>query len=238
MAYSKQTIEKVIKKAYEVTAMYREKGLGGIKICLSKGNKKIGRVLNVSLMPILTCGNCKHCMGICYDIKACAMYSGVIPARVRNTILAKEYRDVYFNEIDKACKHRRKNKFFRWHVAGDILDYDYFERMVEIARKYPEFRFWTYTKMYEIVNEWCRKNGKHNLPKNLSIMFSEWKIQKEDGSFEIVPFDNPYGFPIFAVRFKGEAKPKGLHECPGNCDICKETGRGCPFGQSSYANEH
>lgn len=237
MAYKKETIKKVTQKAMELTNVYREKGLGAIKICISKGNKKIGKVLNVSLMPVLTCGNCKHCQNICYDIKACVQYVNVLDARVRNTVLAKYFRDVYFFEIRLACMRRRKNKYFRWHVAGDILDDDYFCKMVEIARDFPEFVFWTYTKMYHIVNEWCDRNGKENLPSNLSIMFSEWKIQKEDGTYEVVPFDNRYGFPVFAVRFKGEEKPD-MHRCPGNCDICKETRHGCPFGENSYADEH
>ncbi len=235
--YKPETIKKVIDNAVKLTAMYREKGLGAVKISISKGNRKIGRVLNVSLMPVMTCGNCKHCKEICYDIKACIQYKNVIDARVRNTILARHDRERYFAEIRKACKHRKKNLFFRWHVAGEILDAEYFEEMVHIAREFPKFRFWTYTKMYEIVNAWCDKNGKENLPSNLSIMFSEWKVQLEDGSYIVVPFPNPYNFPVFAVRFKGEEAPK-MHKCPGNCDICKETGRGCPYGESSYADEH
>ena len=229
MAYSKETIIKVMKKANEVTKMYREKGLGAINICISRGNKKIGYVLNVSLMPIMSCGNCKECQKLCYDIKACAMYSGVIPARVRNTILAMDYRDVYFSEIDKKCTRRKKNKMFRWHVAGDILDKDYLSRMCEIAIRHPDFRFWTYTKMYDLVNEYCDTHGgKSAIPENLTILFSEWRG---------VPMDNRYGFPEFTVRFKGEPAPD-LHCCPGNCDVCKATHRGCPYGESSYVDEH
>lgn len=228
MAYTKETILKVTRKAYEVTNMYREKGLGSVKICISKGNRKIGRVMNVSLMPILSCGNCKECSKLCYDIKACVQYNGVIPARVRNTLLAKENRDVYFAEIDKACSRRKVNKYFRWHVAGDILDFDYLENMIKIARNHPEFKFWTYTKMYGIVNEYCEKYGKENIPSNLTILFSEWRG---------MPLDNPFNFPIFTVRFKGEEAPK-MHCCPGNCDICKANGHGCPNGESSYVDEH
>lgn len=237
MAYKKETIVSITKKAAELTKIYRNKKSSEINICISKGNKKIGRVLNVSLMPIMTCGNCKHCQGICYDIKACVQYKNVLDARVRNTVLVKDHRDIYFNKIKEACKRRKTNKFFRWHVAGDILDYDYFCQMVDIAREFPEFIFWTYTKMYYIVNEWCDKNGRENLPKNLSIMYSEWKTVDENGNYVVVPFDNPYNFPVFAVRFKGEDAPK-MHRCPGNCDICKETKHGCPFGESSYADEH
>jgi len=237
--YKEESIKKMISKATETMTLYRQGKLGPLTICISRGNRKIGRVLNVSLMPVMTCGNCKHCKGICYDIKACLQYSGVIPARVRNTLLAREHREEYFRLIDQACTRRKRNKYFRWHVAGEILDLDYFARMVEIARKHPDFRFWTYTKMYELVNQYCDQNGgKSAIPENLSIMFSEWKIQTDDGRFVVIPFNNPYGFPVFAVRFHGEEEPKHLFRCPGNCDICKESHHGCPYGESSYADEH
>lgn len=238
MAYKIETIRNLMKKANEIRKDFENKLKSGeIYICISKGNKKIGRVMNVSLMPIQDCGrNCKYCLGICYDIKACCQYGNtVLPARIRNSVMARHYRDEFFAQIDRAISRRKKNKMFRWHVAGDILDYAYFCRMCQIAIDHPDFVFWTYTKMYWIVNQYIAENG--SLPKNLSVMFSEWKIENEDGTYSIVPFENPYNMPIFAVRFKGEAAPK-MHHCPGNCNICMEAGRGCPYGESSYADQH
>lgn len=239
MAYKKNTIVELMKKTRELMVNYQDMLENGetYKVVISKGNRKIGKVMNVSLMPIIACGKrCGLCMGICYDIKACVQYSNtVLPARVKNTVMAMRNRDEYFKQIDAAISRRRKNKMFRWHVAGDILDYDYFVRMCDIAAAHPDFTFWTYTKMYEVVNEYIYKNG--SLPENLSVMFSEWKIQNTDGTYTVVDFPNPYNMPVFAVRFKGEDAP-AMHRCPGNCDICKATGRGCPFGESSYADEH
>lgn len=239
MAYKFETIRNLMKKANELRKEFTKKLENGdvYKVAISKGNKKIGKVMNVSLMPIQDCGhNCKYCLGICYDIKACCQYSNtVLPARIRNSVMARLYRDEFFAQIDRAISRRKKNKMFRWHVAGDILDYNYFCRMCKIANDHPDFVFWTYTKMYWVVNRYIAENG--SLPENLSVMFSEWKVQNADGSYSVVPFDNPYNMPVFAVRFKGEAAPD-MHRCPGNCDICKATGRGCPFGESSYADEH
>lgn len=228
MPYKAETIRKVICLAKAEEKNLSSVPVENIKMCISTGNRKIGKVMNISLMPVLTCGNCKECKHLCYDIKACIQYPGtVINARMRNTVLVKRDREEFFKRIDSAIGRRKKNKFFRWHVAGDILDIDYFNRMVNIARNHPDFTFWTYTKMYDIVNRWIDENGA--LPGNLSVMFSEWRG---------MPMDNPHGMPEFRVVFKDDpVKPVG-HYCPGNCDICKELHRGCPVGETTYCNEH
>lgn len=230
--YTNATISKVLSTAREAGRVYDAMPIDKIKLCISSGNSKIGRVMNVSLMPVMTCGNCKECKYLCYDIKACAQYPHtVIDARMRNTVLLRRNRSEYFRRIDAAISCRRKNKYFRWHVAGDIVDVDYFDRMVKIARKHPDFIFWTYTKMYNVVNEWCswHVDKRGAIPSNLHIMFSEWRG---------MPMHNPYNFPEFRVVFKDDAvKPTG-HYCPGNCDVCKAAGRGCLAGETTYCNEH
>ena len=150
----------------------------------------------------------------------------VIDARMRNLTVLKKDRDDFFDRIDAAMSRRRKNKFFRWHVAGDIVDIDYFDRMVKNARRHPDFTIWTYTKMYHIVNAWLDENGP--LPENFHVMFSEWRG---------MPMDNPHGMPEFRVVFKDETAPAG-HYCPGNCDICKNLHKGCVVGETTYCMEH
>lgn len=227
MSFKNETIKKVVSNLKDAEKKYTNVSVDDIKMCISNGNQKIGRVMNVSLPPVLTCGNCKECMHYCYDIKACLQYSNtVIDARIRNLVILKKDRNEYFDRIDKKVSRRRKNKYFRWHVAGDIIDLDYFERMVKIAIDHPDFVFWTYTKMYHIVNEFIAAGG--IIPGNFHIMFSEWRG---------MPMENPYNMPEFRVVFKGETKPAG-HYCPGNCDVCKATNRGCIAGETTYCMEH
>lgn len=224
--YKKESIKKVVTGLKDLISRYMGKKADTIKMCISTGNKKIGRVMNVSLSPVLTCANCKECKYLCYDIKACLQYKNVRDARARNTALLKLNRDLYFDTIDKAISRRRVNKFFRWHVSGDILDYDYFVRMVEIARKHPDFVFWTYTKNYKVVNMFLDVD---TLPDNLHVMFSEWRG---------LEMQNPHNMPEFRVVFKDDAvRPVGFY-CPGNCDICKAINRGCLAGETTYCNEH
>lgn len=234
--YSNESIKKVVNLMCGTMGATKDTPVNDIKMCISTGNRKIGRVMNVSLPPIMTCHNCRECKHYCYDIKACLQYPNtVIDARCRNYAVLSKNRNEYFNRIDIAMSRRRKNKFFRWHVAGDIVDYDYFCRMVENARKHSDFVIWTYTKHYAVVNEWIRINGITAMPENLHIMYSEW-----DG----MPLDNPYGMPIFTVKMQAgnkNHKPEffdNLYKCPGNCDICKIYRRGCMSGENTYCDEH
>ena len=227
--YSIETLRKVVALMNKRGAEINGTPVEQVKLCISKGNVKIGKVMNVSLPPILSCANCAGCSRLCYDIKACAQYPNtVIDARMRNYSILTRDRARYFALIEQAISRRRSHKFFRWHVAGDIVDIDYFDNMVRIAREHDDFTFWTYTKNYRVVNAWCAEHGKEAIPSNFSIMFSEWRG---------MPMDNPYHFPVFSVVFKDEEKPQGFY-CPGNCHICKECKRGCVVGESVYCMEH
>lgn len=232
--FSIETIKKVMMTANEHKSRYESVNVTEIKMCISTGNTKIGKVMNVSLMPIMTCGHCEHCMGYCYDVKACVRYPDtVINARMRNTVILQRDRDLYFDTIIKRIARRRKNLFFRWHVAGDIVDIDYLDRMVKIARMFPNWTFWTYTKMYDLVNEYVAANGGNRetaIPSNLAVMFSEWSGQD---------MPNPYNFPKFSCRLKSEAdKVMTGYHCTGNCDVCKAGKCGCVVGQTSWIDEH
>lgn len=227
--YSIESLRKVVSALKNAKDKYMSMPIESIKLCISKGNRKIGKAMNVSLPPILSCGNCKECKHFCYDIRACIQYKNVIDARIRNYVILLRNRDLYFSTIDKACNRRKSNKMFRWHVSGDIIDLDYFCRMVEIARNHPDFIFWTYTKMYHIVNEYCDKYGKESIPTNFSVMFSEWK------GMELV---NPYHFGEFRALYENESIPENTYYCPGNCDICKAARRGCIANENTCIYIH
>lgn len=240
--FRKETIAKMLKRYAELKAYYEEMPLDELNrvMSISDGNTKIGKALNVSLMPIVTCANCNECKYYCYDIKACCgpHWQNVINARVKNTVLMQRDIKAYFDRIDDKLTRRRKNKFFRWHVAGDIVSMEYFEYMVKLANDHKDFVFWTYTKNYSIVNEYVKNHGNDRLkaiPANFHIMFSEW-----DG----LKLDNPYNFPFFTCRLKDGNKNHSYEyfeqffNCPGNCDICKANNTGCIAGMNTYIDEH
>lgn len=69
--YSIETIKKCVSLMNARGAELDALNVSDIPLCISKGNRKIGRVMNVSLAPVLTCANCSGCVKLCYDIKAC-----------------------------------------------------------------------------------------------------------------------------------------------------------------------
>lgn len=229
--YTNEGIKKAIDGIKQAIEQANSAPLEELKVCISDGNKKIGNTLNVSLPPVITCGNCSGCMRYCYDIKAVLQYANVRSARAKNYSILTRSPEKYFSEIVKKLEKRRKNKFFRWHVSGDIPNYEYLCSMVYIARLFPSFRFWTYTKRYDIVNQYVREHGGNRacVPSNLSIMFSEWRG---------MPMVNPFGFPEFRVVMKGEKKPENVKWCCGNCNVCIHANSHCVKGETVYCMEH
>ena len=103
---------------------------------------------------------------------------------------------------------------------------------IDNARRHPDFTIWTYTKNYHVVNEWIEKHGLGSIPKNFTIMFSEWRGLK---------MENPHFMPEFRVVFKDDAvkpDPAKVFYCPGNCDVCKQLHRGCIANETVYCHEH
>ena len=229
MKYGMETIKAIMATLSGMVTDYMQKPFASLNIHISEGNKKIGKVYNFSMAPGLTCLNCTRCIEYCYDIKACLQYPNVRTARAENTAMMRMDREETFAMIDDFISKKRLHKAFRWHVYGEILDVDYFDRMVQIAKRHPDWIFWTYTKMYYTVNSWIDKNGKDALPSNLSVMFSVWNG---------LPCQNPYDMPTFTCIQEGMTPDPREWRCPGNCDVCLKSGHGCPHGESSTVDEH
>lgn len=174
------------------------------KVQISKGNRKTGRIPAVSLSPIKACGKDVPCKKDCYAVK-CTRYSPQAKASwTRNLDLALTNREQYFGEIEDYLT-RRKPRFFRWHIAGDILDQDYLDRMLDIARVYPETKFLAFTKKHYL-------NYALSI-KNLNIIFSMWPDWG----------DTTQKMPRAWMRDEknlDERIPKSSIECPGNCETC------------------
>jgi len=105
--------------------------------------------------------------------------------------------------------------FFRWHDSGDIQDLFHLVRIVEIAERLPDVRFWLPTREKALILCYLREFGQ--FPANLTVRLSAAMIDAEapqhDGlvSSAVVATVAPYG-----------------HECPaprqgnycGECRAC------------------
>ena len=225
MRYTEETLAKYTKRALEAIDEAMEKT--DLRVHIAQGNRKVGRIKNVSLMSRICCGNCRTCEHYCYDIKAALQYKTVMQARAENTALAYRNLNEYFYQIIQKMSPRCKRKAFRFHVGGEILSGEYLKWMVFTAKKKPDWRIWTYTKMHDIVNRYIEEGG--NIPSNLTIMYSR------DANAVI---DNPYGMPEAYTVIQGDTEEGHGFKCPGNCETCLDIGRGCPFGENVYFLEH
>lgn len=204
-------------------------------LVVSNGNSKIGKTLNVSNAPGITCINCSGCIKYCYDIKACIQYPNVLDARAKNTALLFYNMPAYFKQLWIIMSKCKKNKFLRFHVSGDIINQRHLNYIVQTAMIFPDWQIWTYTKNYDLINEYFTINQYNTIqeafPSNLVIMFSKWQG---------MPMINPYGLPEFQCRMPGEGKwlYAKMYKCPGNCDICKASKRGCIYGENVYTDLH
>ena len=134
-----------------------------LRVSVSPGNVKTGAIPSVSLLPGVTCpAACKETCGVaCYAWKIALLRSNVMRSCARNTALATLLPSVYWKQVKDAAYMSR---WFRFHVAGDIPNARYFERMIETVKECPGTTFLCFTKRYSVVNDWIARNGE--LPSN------------------------------------------------------------------------
>lgn len=205
---------------------------------VSIGNSKIGRTMNVSTAPVVTCSSCAmcgQCAKSCYAVRACARLglsdtSALKNAWLINTAILFSDRNKFFADIETAVE-REQPAFFRWHVSGEFLDNDYFSRMVTIAANNPSTRFLAFTKAYNAVNQYIENGG--IIPPNFSVLFSAWRG---------TAMHNPYGLAECHVRFPdGEQtfnhiEPAHRWQCNGDCTACQNVCGGCWFQRPAAKN--
>lgn len=184
-----------------------------LKVSISKGNRKMGAIPSVSLPPIITCKNCSSCAKKCYAAKLARIYKSVRESWDRNLSILNEDRAAYFTQVKAAAMVSR---FFRFHVSGDIIDIDYLDNMVRIARECKGTEFLAFTKNYEDCNAYFMS---HRKPRNLHLIYSL--------PFDGANIDNPHNMPTAAIILKGQEPKKGYKVCGGNCTECACQGVGC-----------
>lgn len=182
------------------------------KITISKGNAKMGNIPSVSLPPVITCAKDCACAKDCYAVKLCRIYKNVKQSYDKNLSIYRNDCAGYWKQIDTVLKASR---FFRFHVAGDIVDMRYFNNMTIVALNNPHCEILVFTKQYNIVNMYLND---YDIPQNLHIIFSAW-----DG----MPMDNPYNLPVSHVIFKDTEIMPDWKICTGNCLECAINNKNC-----------
>lgn len=185
-------------------------------VYISPWNAKMGGIHSISLPRGVSCPDDVPCKNKCI-----MRYVEGRPA-VRNTYNLnyecwESDPDWYFDSIKADCMGQR---YFRWHVCGDIPSAEYFEEMIAVAKETPSCVHLAFTKQYDIVNLILDKGVK--LPDNMVVIFSRW-----DG----YACDNRHHLPESWVDFHNKELPdyvlrKG-RKCSGNCSECNIRQNGC-----------
>jgi hypothetical protein len=205
----------------------------GVSVHISAGNAKLGAIMNISLPPVVTCSNCGSCCKYCYAVKSYNRFTGTAASWNANYLYFLTDPVGYFDDISDAVKLQR---FFRWHVSGDIVNSRYLAGMIQVARENPKVEFLAFTKAYQIVNAAIAAGAV--IPANLHLLFS---------AAPGVDMPNPYRLPECHISFADPALNtyKGgaeyIHHCGGNCTECAIGGCGCFFlkpGDVTIINQH
>ena len=221
-----EAVNRFVMRAKAALDAGMEMPIEDLHVHVSQGNDKLGFMLNVSMLPVLTCGNCKACRNYCYAIGTCNYSPDAKRNWAENTALFKRDPDRYFYEIQDYIRWSGSLvHYFRWHVSGEIINERYLQGMFETARKFPKWHFYTYTKMHALVNAHADE-----IPENMHIMYSHW-----DG----YTIDNPHNFPEFHTKLKKSNTDYSKYfECKQDCRECVRKGRGCVIGETSWILEH
>ena len=220
-------------------------------IHVSLGNDKIGNIFNFNLPAIVTCPKCAHTTcgkNGCYALKD-ERYLGCVVARWENLgLLLRDLNKVEMEIVAFLTEEIRKNNKrkvkkvlrMRIHESGDFavagLEQEYLDMWLRIMKRFPEVRFYAYTKCYDLV----RENAERILAqKNFNLILSDW-----DG-LEIPKDLVAMGFSIAYVDDGSEhAKrviPASAFRCPataGNEFTCEHCGKCSEHGCSVVFKKH
>lgn len=190
-----------------------------MKPFLTCDNKKLGRqILDFSLPPIVTCPDCSECMNDCYAVTSYRMYDNVKAKYDLNFSLA-----VHMPEYLEACLvgelERTRKRMVRLHASGDFFSADYFRMWVRIANRFPEIKFFTYTK--------SRFMDRSLLPENFNVISSFIDGKLNFGSPEYVLELRAASKGIICPATRGVKKPDGSGkdiQC-SDCKYCVTKGK-------------
>jgi len=143
--------------------------LGNTKV--NKLKKRFGKTVTFSLPAykskngFLVCKGAQACISVCYAQQGFFVMPTKIKAMEHNLKIArkgfKPFLKALVNDITQI-----KPGLIRVHDSGDFIDLDNLNAWKEAARRFPDIRFYAYTKNLQLpIYE--------NLPSNFSIVQSE-----------------------------------------------------------------
>lgn len=153
---------------------------------------------NFNTTPGLTCpgkGNCWN-NGWCYACNGNYNYPSVKNKMKKNYEFSKTNH--FVEDVGRELKRLQrlqpdKQIYIRWNDAGDIYDRDYFLKLINIAARCHDIKFYSYTKSISIVHHVVDDLG-FKVPNNYKVIFShggseDHLIRPEDNQAKIFGID-------------------------------------------------
>lgn len=193
---------------------------------ISEGNRKVGTIPSVSLLPIVTCPKDAPCKSDCYVVRN--MLRGPHGSTIRraynaNTVLAKDEPLQYFAGIREYLS-KRKPARFRWHVSGDITSYYYLQQMLAIAEDYPRVSFLAFTKRFDLLQ--MLVDECEYLPDNLTLRASQWYGRESSeelrSHFWSAYYSEERTWSAVDPHADYQSRADIAKPCSGHCENCDE----------------
>lgn len=153
-----------------------------------QGNTKIGNIWSFSTLMgnelihinyngfeadiMGTCGGyCEGCKKSCY-VKHSYRYPSVKYGHAMNTLALRESVEACTIDLHNAIRRaRNKPNAIRIHVSGEFESCAELHMWDVLARRYPDIRFYVYSKAYDIIGNYLDNCG---IAPNLIINVSVW----------------------------------------------------------------
>lgn len=144
---------------------------------LSKGNTKLGKMLNWSIPAIKTCpGRSKLCESLCYAASGFYKMANVQKSQADN--LKKTRKASFVKDMIKEITKHKSGEVIRLHCAGDLYSAEYADKWLEIVKACPDKVFYLYTRSWREEDILPKILELAELP-NIQVWYS---VDKETGA--------------------------------------------------------
>lgn len=112
---------------------------------------------------------------VCYALKGRYVFPNVLDAMEKR--FQSIFKTDWVDAITFLISKKEKSGYFRWHDSGDLQGQWHLEKIVEVAKRLPQIKFWLPTREISVVGDYIR-SGKI-IPDNLTIRLSAFMLDGE-----------------------------------------------------------
>lgn len=109
---------------------------------------------------------------VCYALKGRYVFPNVLDAMEKRfqSLFNSSWEDAISFLIEK----KEKSGYFRWHDSGDLQGEWHLQKIVNVAKRLPQIKFWLPTREISTISEWIAKGNV--IPENLTIRLSAFML--------------------------------------------------------------